>query len=505
MIKVVKDKKRNELYSPLEIKKDKKTKKIISIGPKYVPIRERKKEYYNAWLDKIKSYGYQYGYDKLNAADYGAFTSRTRYFGIFSKEREFIVFPEKTHSKDGKGGKKKWNAVKEVLDFSDEGKSIFTRKKPLSDKTLERIYAGLIKFVAGGKDKWLLKYYSGHPESKNISVNAPAHTITPIDHHALISASFIQQCNSGNPEHKIVSVERPARTITATGGNQELVQAKFIGRYNGHPNQAINAVSVETPAPTLTVKDRLSLISPCFIVNEYSGGGQHSSINEACPSILTHPKQKVIQCRFIDQQFGCSKPASIHNPLGSITANPKYALYNCKWLMNTNFNNVGSGLNFPSPVITANRKHHYLVNPQFDSAGSSVDKPCFTLIARMDKRPPGIVTVKTEPDNLPSFIRIEENKIIYEIYDTDSGKTKEIKEFMILYGIIDIKMRMLLICELLRIMGFGDDYILKGTATDKKKFIGNAVECTQSQVIAEAIAMAIYNYLSTDKLYKNKY
>ena len=57
--------------------------------------------------------------------------------------------------------------VKDVLDFSDEGESIFTRKKPLSDKTLERIYAGLIKFVAGGKAAFLSKYYSGHPDSKN--------------------------------------------------------------------------------------------------------------------------------------------------------------------------------------------------------------------------------------------------------------------------------------------------------------------------------------------------
>jgi DNA (cytosine-5)-methyltransferase 1 len=487
MIKTVKDKKGNELYSPLEIKKDKKTKKIIFIGPKYVPIPERKKEYYNVWVDKIKSYGYQYRYDKLNAADYGAFTSRTRYFGIFAKEPGFIVFPEKTHSKDGKGGKKKWNAVKEVLDFSDEGKSIFTRKKPLSDKTLERIYAGLIKFVAGGKDKWLLKYYSGHPESKNISVDAPAHTVTPIDHHALINTSFIQQRNSGDPKHKIVSVERPARTITATGGNQELVQAKFIGRYNGHPNQEVNAVSVETPAPTLTVKDRLSLISTRFIVNEYSSGGQHSSIDGVCPSILTHPKQKVIQCRFIDQQYGCSKPVSINNPLGSITTNPKYALYNCKWLMNTNFNNVGYTLNFPSPVITANRKHHYLVNPQFNSAGSGINAPCFTIIARMDKKPPYLISTET-------------GQIAIEVYETDSEPMRKIKEFMVLYGIIDIKMRMLLIIELLRIMGFGDDYILNGTATDKKKFIGNAVECTQSQVIAEAIAMAIQNYLLTDKI-----
>ena len=41
-------------------------------------------------------------------------------------------------------------------------------------------------------------------------------------------------------------------------------------------------------------------------------------------------------------------------------------------------------------TITANRKWHYLMNPQYSSPGGSVDKPCFTLIARMDKMPTSI-------------------------------------------------------------------------------------------------------------------
>ena len=46
------------------------------------------------------------------------------------------------------------------------------------------------------------------------------------------------------------------------------------------------------------------------------------------------------------------------------------------------------------------------------------------------------------------------------------------------YGIEDIKMRMLKVKELLRSQGFGDKYILKGTQTDQKRFIGNSVEVT---------------------------
>lgn len=64
----------------------------------------------------------------------------------------------------------KWRPVKDVLDLQDEGESIFNRKKPLADKTLERIFAGLVKFVAGGKDSFMIKWNS---MSRNGGYNAP--------------------------------------------------------------------------------------------------------------------------------------------------------------------------------------------------------------------------------------------------------------------------------------------------------------------------------------------
>ena len=478
---------------------------------------------YLQWVNNVKSHGYNFKHRILNAADYGAYTSRKRFFGVFAKDKLPIVFPKPTHTKNGSKDLfdtlKKWKPVKDVLDFTDEGESIFLRKKPLSDKTLERIYAGLIKFVAGGKDKWILKYnsvngvtgkhtppsvdepcpvvscqnrlgivqtkfiskyYSGHPESKNKSIDEPADTVTAIDHHSLVSTSFIQQRNSGDPKHKVISVERPARTITATGGNQELVQAKFIGRYNGQENQEINAVSIEKPAPTLTTIDRLSLISPKFIVNNYSGGGQNSDINWPCPAVMTSPKQNIVQCKFIDQQYGQSKPSGIENPLGCITSNPKYNLVSCQpWIMNTNYGNIGSPITEPSQTITANRKWHYLMNPQYYSKGGSIENPCFTLIARMDKQPPYLVAT--------------ESGIAIEVYETDSEPMRRIKEFMAIYGIADIRMRMLKIPELKRIMGFPEDYTLIGTQAEQKKYIGNAVEVNMARVKCEALVTELYS------------
>ena len=404
------------------------------------PISKDKGRCYEKWKRNVKRYGYDFDWRILNAADYGAYTTRKRFFGIFAKRGLPIVFPEPTHCKDGKndmfGRLEKWKPVKEVLDFSDEGESIFCRKKPLAEKTLERIYAGLIKFVAGGKEAFIVKYNSMSRTGKYQapSVDEPCPVVATQGRLALAKVNFLSKQFSGHPDSKNISVEGPSGTITCKDHHA------FVSAYygNGHNH------SVELPAPTVTTKDRLALVNSVFI----------------------------------DNQYGTGKPTSINQPVGTVTTVPKFNMVSCKpWIMNTAFSNIGSSIEQPSQTITANRKWHYLMNPQFASAGGSVNNPCFTLIARMDKMPPYLVEV--------------EGGIGIQVTPDDSPMTIKIKEFMALYGIIDIKMRMLRIAELKKIMGFPEDYVLIGPQSDQKKFIGNAVEVNMARVLCEAICKEI--------------
>ncbi|MDR1222448.1 MAG: DNA cytosine methyltransferase [Tannerella sp.] len=423
IIKVVRDKKtKEELYCPLDIKREKKKrgqKQGICIRPTWMPDPRFKKNYYNRWVNEIKSYGYQYDYRVPNAADYGAYTSRKRYFGIFAKEKKYIVFPKPTHSKDGKN-LPKWKAVKEVLDFTEMGVSLFGRKKDLSEKTLARIYSGLIVFVAGGKENFLIKWNSMQQNGNYIapSVDDPCPTITCQNRLGIANVRFLSKYFSGHPESKNISVDGPAHTIRC--------------------------------------KDSHSLISCSFLAAYYGNGANVTSI------------------RMIDQQYGQSKPASIDNPIGAIMKNPKFNLVEAKWIMNSNFNSVGHSIESPAPTICASRRHHYLMNPQYQSAGSDINNPCFTLIARMDKKPPHLVSTV-------------EGAAVIMIYESDSPMTKKIKEFMVMYGIADILMRMLLIRELKSIMGFPKGYKLIGTQTEQKKYIGNAVEVNMAMAMCTAI------------------
>lgn len=401
------------------------------------PISMDKGRLYQKWVRNVKKYGYNFEHRILNAADFGAYTTRKRFFGIFAKKNLPIVFPEPTHCKGGRQDMfsrlEKWKPVKDVLDFSDEGTTIF-REKPLAEKTLERIYAGLIKFVAGGKDAFLSRYNTVRPQDTCKSVDEPCGVLTTENRFAKVQVSFLSKQFSGHPESKNISVEEPAGTITCKDHHA------FVSAYygNGHNH------SVELPAPTVTTKDRLALINSVFI----------------------------------DNQYGTGKPTSIEQPVGTVTTVPKFNMVYCKpWIMNSAFSNVGSSIEQPSQTITANRKWHYLMNPQFASAGGSVDNPCFTLIARMDKMPPYLVEAK--------------EGFGIQVSPEDSSMTAKIKEFMALYGIIDIRMRMLRIAELKKIMGFPEDYVLISSQSDQKKFIGNAVEVNMARVLCEAICKEI--------------
>mgnify|MGYP000673214057 CR=1 FL=1 len=400
------------------------------------PLSKDKGRCYELWKRNVMRYGYDFDWRILNAADYGAYTTRKRFFGIFAKRDLPFAFPEPTHCKEGKkdmfGNLQRWKPVKEVLDFSDEGDSIFFRKKPLAEKTLERIYAGLIKFVAGGKDAFIVKYNSMNQNGKYQApgVDEPCPTVATQNRLALAKVNFLSKQFSGHPESKNISVDEPAGTITCKDHHA------FVSAYYGNGQNH----SVELPAPTVTTKDRLALVNSVFI----------------------------------DNQYGTGKPTSVEQPVGTVTTVPKFNMVSCKpWIMNTAFSNVGSSIEHPSQVITANRKWHYLMNPQFASAGGSVDNPCFTLIARMDKMPPYLVEA--------------EGGFGIKINDDDSPMTVLIKKFMAMYGIIDIKMRMLRISELKKIMGFPEDYKLIGTQADQKKFIGNAVEVNMARVLCEAL------------------
>lgn len=413
VVKIARDPETGSEYCPLEIKRDKRH-RATSITPVWIPDPDKKGIHYRRWVQQVREYGYKFEHRVLNAADFGAYTSRVRYFGQFARPKLPMAWPQQTHAKNPTAdlfseSLKPWRAVREVLNFEDRGESIFARRKPLVDATLDRIYAGLVKFVAGGEDAFLVKWNSRNQNTgKYIApdLNAPCPTVATQNRLGVARVDFLSKQFGGQPQSKNIPVTGPAGTIT-TVDHHAFVSAYYGNGYNSNVNR---------PAPTLTTKDRFQLVQP-FIANYYSGGGQLPSVDEPSETLTTTPKQRLVNA-------------------------------------------------------------HYLMNPQYRSAGGSVDAPCFTLITRMDKRPPYLVSV-------------EQGVPAWHICPDDSPAMVRVKEFCILYRIVDVTMRMLRIPEMKRIQGFGDDYVLVGTSEEQKKYLGNAVVTQVATAWSEAVAAAL--------------
>lgn len=378
-----------------------------------VPESKKNGQDWMRWRQEICAHGYYDEWKELNSANFGAYTSRNRLFGCFAKDGLPIIWPKATHAKNPVPGSmfdselQRWKAVKDVLDFSDEGESIFSRSKPLSEKTLERIYAGLVKYVAKGDTSFISKYYSGKPSGKNIPVDGPAGTVTTID-------------------------------------SQALVESKFLTHYYGSGGQHS---SIENPAPVIPTKARTALVQP-----EHWKPKHNESDNEYWERVNRQ-----------DSELNYSP----------IKGEP--------FIMPTSHDNPPKSIEEPAPTLLASRRHHYIVNPSHGGHSTSTDAPCPVIVARQDKAPLYLV-------------QCEAGDIAIAVYAEDSECTIRIKQFMAAFRLVDIKMRMLRVHELLKIQGFPADFQLFGNQSDQKKFIGNSVVPHVVKAWCEAFGAGLIDY-----------
>ena len=264
------------------------------------PIPERKGEDYRKFIAAMKSLGYVFDSRELVAADYGAPTTRKRWYAVFRRDGRAIVWPEPTHSRGAVNGLKPWEPIYKYLDLKDLGKSIFGRKKPLADNTLRRIARGLEKFVFDCPEPFivqvnhkgenfrrqklsaplLIQYHSETTknEVRGQTVTTPIQTIDTSNRYGLVTAFLSKFYKSGCGQ----ALTEPIHTITTSPGhfgcvsvsairweelqeagmNEETVQkctwvSRFIMEYYG----GSVGQSVRSPLCTIVTKDRFALIT----------------------------------------------------------------------------------------------------------------------------------------------------------------------------------------------------------------------------------------------------
>lgn len=241
------------------------------------PIKERKGEDYRRFIRMMKSLGYDFDCRELIAADYGAPTTRKRWYGIFRSDSEPITWPKPTHAHPESievryGLLKPWEPISKYIDWSDLGSSIFTRKVSLKEKTLKRIAKGIEKFIINNPNPYILpekiassfliQYHSeqSNREVRGQIVNEPIKTIDASNRYGLVSAFLTKFYRTTTGQ----SLSEPIHTITTSPGHFGLVSAFLIKYYGQGIGQSINE-----PIGTIVTKDRFGLVSVIIKGEQY--------------------------------------------------------------------------------------------------------------------------------------------------------------------------------------------------------------------------------------------
>ena len=235
------------------------------------PIKSRAGEDYNKFMDAMRSLGYKVESRELVAADYGAPTTRKRWYAVLRRDGKEIVWPKATHSKTGDPGTEPWLECGDYMDWSDLGNSIFTRKKPLAEATMRRIANGYRKYVVendkpyivDNKDAvaFLIQYHGETKagDSRGQLLTEPIKTIDTSNRYGLVTAFISKFYKSGTGQ----SCAEPLHTITTSPGHFGLISAFLIKYYGTGCGQTLDA-----PLATITTKDRFGLVN---VVAEIDG------------------------------------------------------------------------------------------------------------------------------------------------------------------------------------------------------------------------------------------
>lgn len=285
------------------------------------PVKSKAGQTFTKWLGQLRDLGYDVEWRELVAADYGAPTTRKRFFLIARCDGRPIVWPERTHaprdSEAVKAGKlKPWRSAAEIIDWSATGYSIFASKRelkekygvnavrPLADNTLRRVIRGVDKFtLKSGKPFIFQCKFDNQPQS----VDNPLGTITAVNSHHVIAPSLIQYHTERHEHVRGQDVTETLMTIDAA--NHYGLAAASLTAYYGAERHGQNA---KAPLRTVTARDRAGLTLASLVkmkgtnlggaVSELvqtitAGGGHHgvvtTEVRKAEPGAELHNWPKI--------------------------------------------------------------------------------------------------------------------------------------------------------------------------------------------------------------------
>lgn len=297
------------------------------LNEKSMPDPKRKGLTFKRFVGRLKNLGYVVDWRILNAADYGAPTHRRRLFLIARCDGQEIVWPEPSHGDPKKIGKglftahqKPWRTAAECIDWTIPCPSIFDRKKPLAEKTMARIAAGMKRFVIDSPDPFIV-HLTHHGARRVNPVSEPLPTVTAAHRGemALISPALIQY--NGEQTGKEVrgqDLRRPINVIP-TENRFALVSAFLAKHFTGAVGSSMRA-----PIGTVTTQDHNALVAANLV--HLNNGHAWSGADQPMRTVTSAGTHAALVYSFLIKYFGTGIGQTVKEPLHTVTTKDRFGL-----------------------------------------------------------------------------------------------------------------------------------------------------------------------------------
>lgn len=271
--------------------------------------------------------GYKVQHRTLKSCDYGAPTTRTRFYLIARCDGRPIVWAEPTHApKDSEavkqGLKLPYHTAAECIDWSIPAQSIFERKKPLAENTMRRIARGIQKFVIDNPEPFIVTVNHSGEGFRGQSTDEPLGTVVTSGKHYLVAPTLIQY-HSETAKDEVRGQELTEPLMTQDTSNRyALSVAHIMKNYGGGYNGAGSAA--DAPLDTVTAKDHNSLVTAHIMTMRNNMDGQ--PIDEPLTTISCSGAHHAEVQAFLVKYFSTGAAKSVNEPLDTVTTKDRFAL-----------------------------------------------------------------------------------------------------------------------------------------------------------------------------------
>lgn len=450
------------------------------------PVKKLAGTTFRKFIGQLTELGYTVEYRELIAADYGAPTSRKRFYLVARCDGKPIVWPKPTHSKTGADGLPKWRSAAEIIDWSLPCPSVFASKaeimdryglkavRPLAKNTMRRVIRGVDKFtirsgkpfivptgygerkgqaprvhdidapvptvVGTGKENLcrpLLAPVTVTNTSNSVggTVGAPVHTVTTAGNQMLVTPSLVSIGQTGGGD-RIRDIREPVPTTVSK--QEACLVAPSLIQYHTEQAESVRASGLGAPINTVDASNRYGLT--CANLVEYYTGGRPLDVAEPMHTVTSHDREAVVAAH-IAKYYGGVVGEKVGEPLPTVTAIDHNAVC-AAHVVKFKGDNVGTPPSEPLQTVTASAGKER-------ACSGGTFAVCKAQLAKM-----------RSGDDLGHWPEIRALLNEYCGYALAEDDVLLLEIGGALYYIADIGLRMLSPRELYNAMGFPPDYII---------------------------------------------